>query len=100
MLVWVLSDQHFFIDMLMSLVTFGGLPSIPAFIYGVEIVCKWSPKVGATLLVSEGENGGADRDAVYCLAFFLVNITVCVLWYSLRYDSEGTVNPGWTGIFG
>jgi hypothetical protein len=96
-IVWVLFDQHLLIDMLLSLVTFG---AIPAFIYGVEIVCKWSPKVGATLLVREGENGDTDRYVVYCLAFFLVNITVSVLWYSLRYDSDGTVNPGWTGIFG
>ena len=96
-IVWVLFDQHLLIDVLLFLVTFG---AIPAFIYGVEIVCKWSPKVGATLLVSEGENGDTDRYAIYCLAFFLVNITVCVLWYSLRYDSDGTVNPDWTGIFG
>jgi uncharacterized membrane protein len=97
MIVWVLFDWRSLIDMLLFLVTFG---AIPAFIYVVEIICKWSPKVGATLLVSEGENGGTDRDAVYCLAFFLVNITVSVLWYSLRYDSDGTVDPGWTGIFG
>jgi hypothetical protein len=35
------------------------------------------------------------------LAFkFLINFVLVVLWYAFRYDSEGTMNPGWTTVFG
>jgi hypothetical protein len=34
------------------------------------------------------------------LVFFLLNLTIGVAWYSLKYNPKGTVNPGWTGIFG
>jgi threonine/homoserine/homoserine lactone efflux protein len=34
------------------------------------------------------------------LMFFLLNLAFSVAWYSLKYNPEGTVNPGWTGIFG
>lgn len=32
--------------------------------------------------------------------FFIVNIVVSVLWYSLRYSSNGPTGAGWTAIFG
>jgi hypothetical protein len=34
------------------------------------------------------------------LMFFLLNLAIGVAWYLLKYNPEGTVNPGWTGIFG
>ncbi|PVH71095.1 hypothetical protein DL98DRAFT_521265 [Cadophora sp. DSE1049] len=39
-------------------------------------------------------------DAFDSLASFLVNMGVCVLWYAVMYDEEGTVNPAWTDVFG
>jgi hypothetical protein len=38
--------------------------------------------------------------ATWTLTFFIVNATICSLWYCFRYDPTGTVNPSWTGIFG
>lgn len=34
------------------------------------------------------------------LMLILVNLTAYMVWYSLKYDPVGTINPGWTGIFG
>ena len=36
----------------------------------------------------------------FCFCIFLTDLAVCVLWYGLAYDSTGTVNPGWTYVFG
>jgi len=35
---------------------------------------------------------------VWCL--FFVSGAVCILWYANVYESRGTVNPGWTSVFG
>jgi hypothetical protein len=37
--------------------------------------------------------------AIWTLVFFLVNLSVCALWYCLRYDPTGTINPSWIGVF-
>jgi hypothetical protein len=36
----------------------------------------------------------------FCFCIFLTDLAICVLWYGLAYDSTGTVNPGWTYVFG
>ncbi|KAG4430164.1 hypothetical protein IFR05_014358 [Cadophora sp. M221] len=41
-----------------------------------------------------------DDKAFLLLIVFLVNFLICVVGYAWFYDSEGTVNPGWTGVFG
>jgi hypothetical protein len=59
--------------------------------------------LGRKLLVIFEAQDNADRvdlGACFCLVFFLMNLTVCLLWYSYGYNPEGTVNPGWTGVFG
>jgi len=35
-----------------------------------------------------------------CFCVFLCDFVGCILWYALAYDSIGTVNPGWTYVFG
>ncbi|EPE31518.1 hypothetical protein GLAREA_12274 [Glarea lozoyensis ATCC 20868] len=41
-------------------------------------------------------------DTVACMSLFLfvLNLVICVLWYSWEYDATGTVNPAWTNVFG
>lgn len=61
------------------------------------LVCAVFPSFGEKLLVRRGPEGGED---IWCSTFFIVNVVVCTLWYSLRYNPENTVNPTWTGIWG
>jgi len=35
-----------------------------------------------------------------CFAMFLYSTILSVVWYWYRYNPEGTVNKGWTGVFG
>jgi hypothetical protein len=35
-----------------------------------------------------------------CFAMFLYSTILCLVWYWYRYNPEGTVNRGWTGVFG
>jgi hypothetical protein len=35
-----------------------------------------------------------------CFIMFLYTPILCVIWYWYRYHPEGTVNRGWTGVFG
>jgi hypothetical protein len=76
--------------------------SMLGFVWAVKKLCSLSPRVGETLLVSSGQESSpaVDASAVYALAFCVANIIVCMFWYWLRYNPEGTVNPSWTGIFG
>lgn len=41
-------------------------------------------------------------ETVGCIAFlfFVTNLLFCILWYIFKYDPTGTVNPGWTEVFG
>lgn len=76
--------------------------SMLGFVWAVKKLCSLSPRLGETLLVSSGQESSpaVDASAVYALAFCVTNIIVCMFWYWLRYNPEGTVNPSWTGIFG
>jgi hypothetical protein len=40
------------------------------------------------------------QTAVLYLYGFSGSLVLGTLWYWLRYDPEGTVNPGWTSVFG
>ncbi|PMD20616.1 hypothetical protein NA56DRAFT_646284 [Hyaloscypha hepaticicola] len=44
----------------------------------------------------------ADLCAVWCLLSFFPQFAVCLMLYGYPefYDPAGTVNPGWTGVFG
>jgi hypothetical protein len=41
-----------------------------------------------------------EEDAVLFLGIFFSNLMHCLLGYRFLYDPSGTVNPGWTGVFG
>jgi len=50
--------------------------------------------------VRRSENDVVDIYTFYAVCLFLVSWVVCILWYAYVYESSGTVNPGWTSVFG
>ncbi|KAH9211616.1 hypothetical protein DL95DRAFT_464706 [Leptodontidium sp. 2 PMI_412] len=60
--------------------------------------------IGRNLLITypDSAEGGVKVDVVACfsLVFFVVTVLASLLWYGLIYDSTGTSNPSWTGVFG
>jgi hypothetical protein len=42
----------------------------------------------------------ADGVTFLCFIMFLYTTVLSVVWYAFRYNPEGTVNRGWTGILG
>jgi hypothetical protein len=76
--------------------------SVLVFVWAVKKLCSLNPRLGEALLVSSGEGSppAVDIGALYSLTLCIANIVLCVLWYWLKYNPEGTVNPSWTGIFG
>jgi hypothetical protein len=60
--------------------------------------------MGQNLLVAfpegEPEAPKVDDDAVCWLVFFVTNLLLSLFGYGFLYDSYGTVNPGWTAVFG
>jgi hypothetical protein len=49
-----------------------------------------------------GPNGELETDygAILYFMFWGLNFLVCVVGYCAFYESSGTVNHGWTGVFG
>jgi hypothetical protein len=84
-----------------SALFFLSLASIPALTWAIKKLCILKPSLGETLLgVADSDSPRVDGDAANALTLFVVNLVVSVLWYWLRYNPEGTVNPSWTGVFG
>jgi hypothetical protein len=77
------------------------LLSVPAFVFAVKRLCGLSPKLGETLMVVQDESAqSVDGTAIKALTLCITTVTICVLWYWLGYNPEGTVNPSWVGVFG
>ena len=51
------------------------------------------------IVEAQERTGRVDKWACSGLVFFHTNLIVCMLWYAYGYNPEGTVNPGWTGVF-
>ncbi|PMD21504.1 hypothetical protein NA56DRAFT_128274 [Hyaloscypha hepaticicola] len=68
------------------------------------IFCRKNIVMSQNLLVAfpEGELGTlkVDDDAIFWLLCFVANLLLCLIGYRFLYDSSGTVNPGWTAVFG
>jgi hypothetical protein len=77
---------------------------------GLELMASSFPKLARTVLITfpkleeRGRTGDRIEDqealAYLCFMTFLYPTVLCVIWYAYRYDPEGTVNRGWTGVFG
>ncbi|PMD57393.1 uncharacterized protein K444DRAFT_53212 [Hyaloscypha bicolor E] len=44
--------------------------------------------------------GPKENPTALCFGMFLYTTVWCIAWYSYRYNPEGTVDRGWTGVFG
>jgi len=66
--------------------------------------CRKNIVMGQNLLVAfpegEPETLRVDDDAVSWLVCSVANLLLCLAGYRFLYDSSGTVNPGWTAVFG
>ena len=93
----------FYIDIPILFTVVGGAPLVG---FLVNLLSSSYPRLGSQLLVRlpSGDlasgNTKSDQGAVWSLVLFLINLTLSVLWYAFRFDSEGTVNLSWTGVFG
>jgi hypothetical protein len=87
-----------FLDILLFLLSFTA-PLLLAVM--ILWLCSWYPHLSVyILMVPESLRGREPPRAIWTLVFFVVNFSVCALWYCLRYDPKGTVNPSWTEVFG
>lgn len=70
----------------------------------VYCLSSWSVRLGKNLLVifpgGNESSSNLDHGGFLSLLLFLATILGTILWYAYIYDSDGTVNPSWTGIFG
>jgi hypothetical protein len=70
----------------------------------VYFLSSWSVRLGKNLLVifprGNKNSSKLDHGGFLSLLLFLATILGTILWYGYIYDSDGTVNPSWTGIFG
>jgi hypothetical protein len=63
--------------------------------------CRKYPNVAAPLLLIKSGRDliQPDRGAFWYFTMFLYTLVLCIMWYGLRYNPEGTSNPSW-GFFG
>jgi hypothetical protein len=70
----------------------------------VYYLSSWSVRLGKNLLVifPRGNENSSKLDHAGFLSLFLFLATIlgAILWYGYIYDSNGTINLSWTGIFG
>jgi len=78
----------------------GTIGSILLWSFCLNFFCLKFPRVARTFLLISDDSADSDQRINLAFSFFLYTLVICILWYGLRYDAEGTVNPSWTGIFG
>jgi hypothetical protein len=69
--------------------------------WAIRRLCLSSPWWREMLLITTAEKDlGVDEYSVWALILCIYNVAIPVLWFWLRYNPEGTVNPSWTTGFG
>lgn len=71
----------------------------------LAIIGRWLLRLGRNLLVTllqEDVNASpmVDDHGTASVAFFVMNLSLCALYFCYIYDPRGTVYPNWTGVFG
>jgi hypothetical protein len=77
----------------------------PALNVMLAILCRRYRTVAENLMLGSIDEQGnsahpVDPVGLLVLVSFLYTVVLCTIWYAFRYDSSGTVNPSWTGVFG
>ncbi|KAH9209801.1 hypothetical protein DL95DRAFT_476286 [Leptodontidium sp. 2 PMI_412] len=91
------------------------LPGLISYLY-LETIADSFPRLSRSIFITwessieklekekkreeRGVREGVPDLTFQCFAMFLYSTILCVVWYWYRYDPEGTVNRGWTGVFG
>jgi hypothetical protein len=74
------------------------------FCYFLEKLCSIYPSVGEHFTGRKSDADSVFRvdssEGALIFASFLYTLVLCICWYAFRYDPAGTVNPGWTSVFG
>lgn len=77
---------------------------LSVFLAGLSRFVNSFVRLGVNLLIiyPDGLDGEMQMDYVACLAlaFLLATVLAYVLWAFYVFDSTGTLNPSWTGVFG
>lgn len=70
----------------------------------LDNICSKYPSVGEHFsgrkINTESVNTVDRGEGVLIFVSFLYTVVLCVCWYAFRYNPAGTVNPGWTRVFG
>jgi len=84
-------------------------PALLVYIY-LEPMAKSFPRLAKSVFITLPKPGKRVRQGAvmknrsdltyWCFMMFLYSTVLCVIWYAYRYNPEGTVNRGWTGVFG
>lgn len=114
--IWVLRNYDLFkkeilIDLVVDwayLLAFGFSLLLVEILLGStgERVPRWARSIFVTLPnPEEGKKRRSGMDSklevtYWCFMSFFYSTVLCVVWYAYRYNPEGTVNRGWTGVFG
>jgi hypothetical protein len=74
------------------------------FFFVLENICSKNPSVGEHFAGRRSNTESVDPvdrgEGVLIFVSFLYTVVLCICWYAFRYNPAGTVNPGWTSVFG
>ncbi len=107
-LIWEKNTPVFMTLSRMFVVDFGyfiGLFIVPfTFYFIVEHICSRYPSVAEHFAGRKRNTDSVDplargEDVLFFVSF-LYTVVLFICWYAFRYNPAGTVNPGWTGVFG
>jgi hypothetical protein len=70
----------------------------------LENICSRYPSVGEHFAGRKSNTDSVDPvargEGVFIFVSFLYTLVLSICWYAFRYNPAGTVNPGWTSVFG
>jgi len=98
LIVWIIS-LVFLIGYYLLIGEFFGF----IFQHFATVGCYKYPTLSTNLMIMfPARDGGSqvDKSALDCFLIFILYFIFLVLFYAFLYNSSGTVNPGWTGVFG
>jgi hypothetical protein len=90
-----------------------GLPGLIIYLY-LENFAEQFPMISRSVFITwesstkkrerkrekRGASDGYPDLTFACFAMFLYSTILCLVWYCHRYNPDGTMNRGWTGVFG
>lgn len=72
-------------------------PRLGTGLFLVKLEVETDPNANGEYEIAVGEVV-ENKWLLFC--FFVMNLATTIAWYASVYEEEGTVNPGWTEVFG